>query len=264
MKDSNLLEIFLAPLRKCSNYQPAFGQSGKSGLSLCEFQDLYGADPFYSWLGLAEPVVYSAHKAAGGLTSVYRQLGIGSERLFQALLKYCFHLSDQDISWSYEYSTARGKPSVHTLDAKISCYDLNERDKERVLSWLIEVRLLLSQGSKLINPLDGVIFEVRQGYKSADSKRQNADLRFGIKAYQASFLPSLALLSTQVSEPVADRYRRDGILVLTGLKSSDPTVSTFAFFNEVVGYDLSAFFERNSDALKLEVMQIIEKLLRHE
>jgi hypothetical protein len=34
---------------------------------------MYGADPFCSWVGLDSPLMYAAHKAAGGMTSVYRQ-----------------------------------------------------------------------------------------------------------------------------------------------------------------------------------------------
>ncbi|MCX6277959.1 MAG: hypothetical protein NT004_07665 [Bacteroidetes bacterium] len=70
----------------------------EDGVSLSGFLKLYGSDPFYSWIGLDSSLMYAAHKAAGGMTSV-RQ-----------------------------------------------------------------------------TPKNGVVFEVRQGYKSKDSKRQNADI----------------------------------------------------------------------------------------
>lgn len=76
--DEYLRNIFLTPVRKCALYKPAFGQGKAGGLNLEDFQILYGADSFYSWLGLNAPSVYAAHKAAGGLTSVYRQIGIGT------------------------------------------------------------------------------------------------------------------------------------------------------------------------------------------
>ena len=107
----------------------------------------------------------------------------------------------------------------------------------------------------------GVVMEIRQGYKSADSKRQNADLRYGMRAYQANLLPAVVVMSTQVSEPVVRRYRADGILVLIGSRNGSSAESTFTFFKEVVGYDLAAFFERNSDRLKAEVTAILRALL---
>lgn len=260
-EDKDLVEIFLTPLRKCSDYMPAFGQAASKGLSLSDFQNLYGEDLFYRWLGLDDPMVYSAHKAAGGLTSVYRQLGVGSERLLRKILRLQFNLSEQQMNWGYDYAKPNNSNGIHTLDARILSSDLIDRDSEILTKWLENVRQFLDPNGKLISPLTGVVFEVRQGYKSADSKRQNADLRFGMRAYQENLLPSLIILSSQVSEAVAQRYRKDGMLVLTGTSSRDPNLSTFAFFKEIVGYDLASFFDRNSSVIKSEVKIIIEKLL---
>ena len=84
--DSDLVETFLIPVRKCANYRPVFGQSKSDGVGFEQFKRIYGDDPFYSLIGMTVPSVYAAHRAAGGLTSVYRQLGIGAERLFRAVL----------------------------------------------------------------------------------------------------------------------------------------------------------------------------------
>lgn len=261
MDDNELIEIFLSPLRKCSNYKPAFGQARGRGLSLADFQSLYGGDPFYAWLGLDDSMVYSAHKAAGGLTSVYRQLGVGSERLFRAVVGSQLHLNLEQMKWEYEYAKPNNSNGIHTLDARISSSDLMELDRERLNEWMENARKFLNPSGTLISPLAGIVFEVRQGYKSADSKRQNADLRFGMRAYQENLLPALAIFSSQVSEPVAQRYRKDGMLILTGTTSPDPNISTFAFFREIVGYDLASFFERNSPSIQAEIKSIIQKLL---
>jgi hypothetical protein len=102
--------------------------------------------------------------------------------------------------------------------------------------------------------------EVRQGYKSADSKRQNADLRFGMRAYNENYLPAIVIVSSQVSEPVSRRYRSSQLLVLTGALG-DETTSTFSFYKEVVGYKVSAFFERNSLKLRAEFGSVLKALL---
>lgn len=261
LKDEHLLEVFLEPVRKCADYKPAFGTGGNAGVTLEQFQDLYGEDLFYSLLGLDSAPVYAAHKAAGGLTSVYRQLGIGCERLVREILAAKFVLSEAELSWEYEYIRSGTTTGIHTLDARLSLTELRPAEEPRVRDWL---RKSLTSLGKPSVQVDGAAFEVRQGYKSADSKRQNADLRFGLKAYQERLLPVFAIFSNQVSLPVISRYRADGMLVLTGTARSDPTTSTFAFFHEVVDFDLLGFFQRNSSGLKDEVSGVVETLLSPE
>ena len=259
--DQTLVEVFLEPIRKCAKYRPAFGLGRTSGLKVQEFRELYGQDAFYSWLGLDTPSVYAAHKAAGGLTSVYRQIGVGSERLFRALAADCLDVSDQQLRWSYTYDKGRGKAAVHTLDVRIELGDLQPPKRTDVQTWLTDAQKFVSSGSTAGPAIHGAAFEVRQGYKSADSKRQNADLRFGINAYRDGLLPVFAIFSAQVSGPVLRRYRADGMLVLTGVLDGDACTSTFTFFREVVGYDLPGFFERNSTAIRAEIGKVVDALL---
>ena len=71
----------------CKKYQPKLGHSRKQGYSLKEFQQLYENDLFYSWFVLDSPQIYAAHKAAGGITSIYRQIGIGCEKACREIFK---------------------------------------------------------------------------------------------------------------------------------------------------------------------------------
>ena len=261
--DKKYLEIFLSPLYVCADYLPAFGTSGNEGLSLTDFQTLYGNDEFYSWIGLDSPLVYAAHKASGGLTSIYRQIGVGAERLLREIIKDGFSLTQQEVEWKYEYNKTKKQKAFHILDARISIDDLKTPDQiRRMNQWLAKARKAAQGDSR--THLNGAIFEIRQGYKSADSKRQNADLRFGAKSYQIGHIPVVAVLSSQVSETVINRYRDAGMLVLTGLHSDDPTVSTFAFFKEVIGYSLEDFFKRSSPRIKDVILSLIGKLLKAE
>lgn len=114
----------------------------------------------------------------------------------------------------------------------------------------------------LLKVLKGCVIEVRQGYKSKDSKRQQADLANASAAYAATYLPVLLLLSTQIDEDVAERYRSARWLILRGTTSGPATDSTYAFCREVLGYDLAGFFERNSGQLKAEVEAVLVALLR--
>lgn len=99
-EDERYLLLLLTPLRACAQYKPKFGQGGKAGMTLEQFQQMYGADPFYSWIGLDSPLMYAAHKAAGGMTSVYRQLGIGSQWILNQVLQDHLGLSKDEANWS--------------------------------------------------------------------------------------------------------------------------------------------------------------------
>jgi len=109
IEDARYLKTVLDPIRVCAHYRPKFGQGAKgNGLTLDEFRTLYRNDPFYSWFGLDNPLIYAAHKAAGGMTSVYRQIGMGCERLFRTILQDALGLAASDVTWSYEAPTQSG------------------------------------------------------------------------------------------------------------------------------------------------------------
>lgn len=106
------------------------------------------------------------------------------------------------------------------------------------------------------------MFEVRQGYKSADSKRQNGDLNNASQALGDGYLPVLAVMSTQINESVKTRYQVNNWAVLLGkIGTNSPLTSTFDFLRDVIGYDLEQFFVRNHECLRSETEAILKSLL---
>ena len=131
-RDTKYLQILLDPICVSAQYKPKFGQGNKSGgLSLEEFQTLYQSDPFYSWFGLDNPLMYAAHKAAGGMTSVYRQIGIGCEKLFRTILQDAFGLTDEEANWSYEIPTSGGRTQKFYLDGRVRLDKINDSDAKQ-------------------------------------------------------------------------------------------------------------------------------------
>lgn len=105
----------------------------------------------------------------------------------------------------------------------------------------------------------------RQGYKSKDSKRQNADVANAAAAYSQAYLPVVVLLSTQIDPDVASRYEAAKWVLLRGrIGVASSLVSTYSFARDVLGYDLAAFFERNQETLRTELASILETLLTTE
>ena len=109
-EDQRYREILLTPIRICADYRPAFGTNrGQEEITLEAFRRLFGADPLYNWLGLDSPLLYAAHKAAGGMTSVYRQVGIGCERLVRAVIQDSLSLDDEEVRWGYDSIRSDGR-----------------------------------------------------------------------------------------------------------------------------------------------------------
>ena len=264
--DSKYLDIILDALKVSASYKPKFGKSGSHGLTLQQFRNLYQSDQFYNWFGLDNPILYAAHKAAGGMTSVYRQIGISCETVFREVFKDIFGLSDEEARWSYEVETPGGKTKKLNLDARLELKHIRDSDaSETFHKWIKGAGENIQIAPSIINALMGTVFEIRQGYKSKDSKRQNADIDNGVAAYKSAYLPCIAVMSNQMDDDILRRYRANECVVLTGVVGlNDPFRSIYDFMHEIVGYDLAAFFERNSDRLKQEVGNVLETLLEVE
>ncbi len=260
--DEPYLNIIVGHITTCKAYKPAFGQ-GKP-VSLEAFQLLYGTDPFYSWFGLNDPLVYAAHRAAGGITSVYRQIGLGSEVLFRQILQDQLGLTTAQIAWSY-MSMSEGRSRRLSLDARVNLDDIQDNAKRHgIASWLREAAQRLDVAPEIAAVLKGAVFEVRQGYKSKDSKRQNADLMNAATAYSQGYLPVLLVLSTQIDSDIVERYTHAKWLILHGDLTTSPYLSTYAFVEQIVGYDWAGFFHRNAKALQTIIADILKALLEPE
>lgn len=261
-QDEQYFALLNAALRKCLSYKPKFGQRGKDGLTLQQFSDLYSADPFYHWLGLDSPLMYAAHKAAGGMTSIYRQIGIGSQWIFHQMLQDQLGLSPEQASWNYTIQLANGKERKFSLDGRIDLAGIvNISAQSRFQEWLNDISVVINLPKDTLANIKGVVFEVRQGYKSKDSKRQNADLANASKAYAHLYIPVILLFSTQIDAGIAHRYQENFWLLLTGALNGAPTNSAYSFCREVLGYDLADFFHRYSPKIRIEVENVLQTLL---
>lgn len=261
--DDEYLMILLNPIMVCARYRPKLGHGGKDGYSFEDFRKIYSADPFYSWMGLDSPLMYSAHKAAGGMTSIYRQIGIGCEALFRRILQDQLRLSVNDVRWSYTVPKADAGTRKLSLDGRIPLPKVEDKDaRNRIRSWMDKAADFLGVKKEVANQLDGIVFEIRQGYKSKDSKRQNADIANAATAYTNGYLPTAGILSLQIDSDIAIRYKAEKWVLLTGtVGKNNPQESFYDFVKQIIGFDLQAFFERNSKTLKKNIVQILRELL---
>jgi len=248
----------------CAGYRPRMGRGSKGGLDLESFQSIYRKDPFYAWFGLDNPLMYAAHKAAGGMTSIYRQIGIGCEQLFRQILQDELGLTTEECRWSYQVAGTNKKVRTLSLDGRIPLGAVKVTAKRKsVKKWILGEAKDLDVDKKIAADLKGAVLEVRQGYKSKDSKRQNADIANAATAYTKAYLPCVLIMSNQIDTDILRRYRSEKWAVLTAsLQSNSSSLySTYAFMRKIVGYDLAGFFESHSDTFRHEVTAVLEKLL---
>ena len=148
------------------------------------------------------------------------------------------------------------------MDGRIALNDVRDAAaRNRLEQWVQETYEKVLLPSEVRPQIRGVVFEVRQGYKSKDSKRQNADIANAAKAYSHLYVPALLLFSTQIDGDVAHRYRLANWVLLTGTLRGSPTASAYTFCRDVVGYDLANFFTRFSPRIKAEVENVLKTLL---
>ena len=231
-----------------------------------DFRNCIRAIPSIAGFGLDHPLMYAAHKAAGGMTSIYRQIGIGCEGLFRRILQDSLGLSAEAVRWSYQVTTASGKSRTLYLDGCVPLDQIKSRAaRARFHDWMARAADAVGVEKKIFNTLKGAVFEVRQGYKSKDSKRQNADIANAATAYVKAYLPCAVILSGQIDSDILLRYRAEKWAIVTGIVgANDPLLSTYDFMKEIVGYDLAAFFERNRKKLKTEIDKVLRALLAPE
>lgn len=261
--DQEYFDILARAIRVCADYRPKFGQGGE-GLTLQQFEVLYGADPFYNWIGLNSPMMYAAHKAAGGMTSIYRQIGIGGQWVFNKILQHTLGLTETQANWTYQIPNASGGTRSLSLDGRVDLADVQDTaTQDRVKHWIEDgLRKLLVDPNAQNAPRKGVVFEIRQGYKSKDSKRQNADIANAAHAYVEGYMPAVVVLSAQIDGDLIVRYTQARWLLLTGTNGGTPIDSTYAFCRDILGYDLAGFFQRNSARFKAELEKVLAVLLK--
>lgn len=210
-------------------------------------------------------LMYSAHKAAGGITSVYRQIGIGCERLVRAIFMDYLGLNADDVTWSYKVTGTNGKERTLSLDGRIIIDKIpDEEIKKRCTAWMMQVADNLELATPIREAITGIVFEVRQGYKSKDSKRQNADIANAANAYANGYIPCLMVMSAQIDDDIVARYNVAKWAILQGFVETSPYVSTFSFFKQVVGFDFVEFMNSNKEYFKGKIQHVLEQLMRAE
>ena len=110
-----------------------------------------------------------------------------------------------------------------SLDGRLELSEIqNQRVLINVKQW---TENYCSELGEVSEPTNGIVFEVRQGYKSKDSKRQNADIDNATVAWANNYLPVFAVFSSQIDTDIVLRYRNNRCGVLIGTTCGNNNVS---------------------------------------
>lgn len=242
-RDDGYLAALLAPIGACRHYRPWFGEEHRHPVELGDFLAMFGGDTFYHAVGFDSPAMYTAHRVAGGMTSLYRQLGIGARRLVRAVLADAFGLTEEAATW---------RSNRQDLGCLVLAGDGCDAARN-LRAWLDALDR---------QTLRGVAIEVRQGIKTGDARRQYSYVEAnGFDAYERDALPVLMLLSAQAKSQVVAGYRDADWRVLVGDPALSPYASTYGFVDYVTGFDLAGFLRRHRARIEREIGGTMRELL---
>jgi hypothetical protein len=242
--DLEILEALWGPVLKIKpNLAPKMG----TGEFVYEndFLGIYRRDPLYgpTALGFNSKAMYKAHQSLTRLTSLYRNVGTGTEAVVKLLIERCLGITPEQHRWQYHY-TFNGSPRTRTLDGAIRFEQIkNAKLRRRVRDW---VRRHDPQAT-------GLVLEVREGYKSSDAKRSNGDKDAVLAARADNLVPVMLVLSDQIAATTVATYTKCGWNIEAGAQA-------YQFCAHVFGVDLLAVMERNPKFMN-RVRRHVRKLI---
>ena len=254
------MEELIRPILN-SKTLPKFGTN--QGVSKEDFLKIRGSDPLYSVVGLDTAELYAAHAGGSVLTSAYRQLGIGLERALRLIAeKGCdfIDVPDNDtnnIKWSFQSATG----ATRELDLLISVDMINQESKKKRL---YEIARLMKPKFKIQeSDFKGIVFEIRQGYQSADSKRVKGDLEIVEKAEDEGLLAVVLIGSNSYNHSVISTYKNGGLPILVPSSGDNGKVENcpYCFFEDFMDYDLRSAMLRIAPKAKAKVTEHVRTRL---
>lgn len=260
LEDDDLLDCLIKPILDSASL-PKFG-TGK-GVKVDEFTENRKSDPLYGNIGLDTPEIYAAHAGSSVITSAYRQLGIGLERAMRLIIaKECDFIDVPEdnpdmLKWYFDSATG----ITRELDLLISTEMFNDESKKLQL---YELAKLMKPGFSVESSrFKGIVFEIRQGYQSADSKRVKGDLEIVTKAEEKGFLAVVMIGSNSYNDSVISTYKNGGLPIL--VPSTDGQGKShecpYCFFNYFIDYDLRSALARIGPKAKSQLTSHIRRRL---
>lgn len=233
--DADLLEIASRHLGLVQNYNPYANFPGVKDRK--GFIAKLKEDPAFRYVGFANDKYVIARIGGNLITSLHRKLGDMYQEMFGYLLHATF-----------------GVPSIDLLySVNVDIGDLQQkRSTDGLLRSARFGKLELKSLPDGWRKAEGIGFEVRSCYQIGDSKRIQADWHMALALQQKNIVPVMLIFcQTSLKSPVA-RLRKSWN-IFEGHE-------TFAFIEELTGYDLDDFLKRHESQMGEAVEAVFANL----
>ncbi|MBD2137114.1 type I restriction endonuclease [Anabaena sp. FACHB-1237] len=228
INEDELLDIAITNIRKVLEFKPYKSYPGVKNRD--QFQELIANDPAFGYLGLDDERYIIARVGGNLITSLHRKLGDMYEALFIYLLKESFNLTDNELHFNVSVKIG-DRYQIRSTDGLITKDKFNENIP---MNW---------------REFAGIGFEIRSCYQIGDSKRIQADYDMSLALKASKILPVMLIFcNTSLKSPVA-RLSKSWELY--------EGINSFNLVNDLTGFNLYDFLNRNSESLKKEIDNIL-------
>lgn len=228
IEEKEVLNIAISNIRRVLEFSPYKSYSGITSRE--EFQNLLSNDPAFGALGLDDERYVIARVGGNLVTSLHRKIGDLYESIFAYLLKETYGVSDDELHFGVEVRIGE-RIQIRSTDGLITRENYNELIPKQ---WL---------------QFDGIGFEVRSCYQIGDSKRIQADYDMSLALKANRINPVMLIMcGTSLKSPVARLAKSWELYEGT---------NSFNLIRSITGFDLNAFLQANSNALKAEIDRVL-------
>lgn len=241
--DQQLYDIVMRHLSRLDDY------TYKKSLEVDKLQKIYAQDPLFSVFGLDSPDYIVTSRGGGLVTSVHRKIGDAMQETVQVAMEHQLELSAEQLSYRADIASGDQVES-RSIDCFIALGDLRAAHRHRIHTIARRLTQTVAPGSSF--SINGLGFEVRHCYQSADSKRVQADEAMARHLYLSNIVPVMLVFCGLSNRSVMDRYRH--VWVLT------EGMASFDLVSEITAYDFYGFFTRHADVFRVQVAKALSQM----
>lgn len=204
----------------------------------------YAKDPLFSRFNLDTQEFVLAKSGGGLVTSIHRKVGDLVEKNVQTIFIHQLGI-DGEITYDAPI-VVDGDEKTRELDALLMVDELDDPDDRDRLQQVIDRDGQNTGSNRSLDEFgndgdswDGIGFEIRHCYQSADSKRAQADIAMANHLRANDIMPVMLILCNDANQDIISRYR-NYMFVYEGTDSFD-------LIERISGFDYAGFLDSRED-----------------
>ena len=215
----------------------------------------YAKDPLFSRFNLDTREFVLAKSGGGLVTSIHRKVGDLIEKNVQHI--FSERTGIDEITYDAEIVVG-GEAKTRELDALLMLDEVNDGAPTERLQRVIDEdgdglgdNKSLSDFTEESTEWQGMGFEIRHCYQSADSKRAQADIAMAEHLKSENIMPVMLIFCEDSNQGVISRYR-NYMFVYEGQNS-------FELVEQLTGFDYAEFLDSREDFIDGKMEKVFER-----